>query len=305
MKFDAAKFFDDFKINYDTHGPNTAPGWLNISCPWCDDVGGNHMGVNPFGGYANCWKCGFHPLDKTIGLLLGVDWFEAKKIMEQYSNSARSHLIKNETKIVNATSLSLPMGTGELKKAHKKYLRERNFIPKKLVDEFGIKGTTHQGKYAFRIIAPITFNEELVSYQGRDYTGKASLRYKACAKNKEVIHHKHLLYHYDRTKAHSNRCVVVEGISDVWRLQTGAVGTFGIEYKKAQMLLLAQSFETIFILYDQGEAAQENAERLGMELAALGKDVEILTGITSDDPGDLDPDDANHLMRELGLKGWN
>jgi hypothetical protein len=58
--------------------------------------------------------------------------------------------------------------------------------------------------------------------------------------------------------------VIVEGITDVWRLGYGAVCTFGIKFTPQQVRLLGNAFTNRFVLYDQTE---KQALRQGKKLA--------------------------------------
>ena len=83
------------------------------------------------------------------------------------------------------TTIILPKHT-ELTRPHKNYLIKRNFDPDELEFKWRLVSTGPVGPYKHRIIAPIYFNEKLVSYQGRDITDKAKLKYKACKRILEV-----------------------------------------------------------------------------------------------------------------------
>jgi len=296
MSFDGVQFCKDYKLPYDTSGANTAPGWIQIACPFCGD-NTNHFGIHLKNAYGNCWKCGWHPLDGTISELLGVSNFDAKKIVDIYSNKKMLVEAKKERIIPNL--INLPRGTEPLTPAHKKYLKSRKFDPVVLQSLYQLEGTVHIGDSPFRIIAPIYLDGNLVSYQGRDYTGRSEIRYKACNKELEIVHHKDTLYGIDlAVSLGKGMCLVVEGITDVWRLGPGAVSTFGTSWKRTQMLMLAERFDTIYILFDEGIEAQQKAESLAWELSVLGKDVSILQGIEGD-PGEMEQEEADELMREL------
>jgi DNA primase len=179
---------------------------------------------------------------------------------------------------------------------HKKYLQKRNFDADRLEAEWDLLGTGPVGDYKLRIIAPITFRGRVVSYQGRALSELASLKYKACRLDEEVIPHKTLLYGLDRASGHS--AIVVEGITDVWRLGFGAVATFGVQWTREQIVLLRE-YPRVFIMYDFGEAeAEEQGRRLAYALAGLGVSVELLLDAQGD-PADLSNEDAKLLMREI------
>lgn len=299
--FDAEKLCTDYNIPFDVTGKNTAPGWIQVQCPFCGDTG-NHLGINKIKGYANCWKCGHHFLDRTLSEILGLNIKACKELISEYETSARYHL--QEKQKSKAVKTKMPYGTTKLQERHKQYLIKRNFDPVILEKKFNLQGTSNLGNYKFRIIAPIYYNQILISYQGRDITNKAPLRYKACPINEEVLHHKYSLYNIDAAKSFSKSVIVVEGIFDVFRLIHGTVSPFGTSWTKEQMLMLNKYFDHIYLLFDIGDEAQEKAEKLCWELSALGKETILLTGLFSD-PGDMSQKEANELIKDIFKKETN
>jgi len=295
MPFNPIKFLDIYGIQWTQEGSDSSPEFVNISCPFCGDEK-EHGGFSLFDNYYHCWICKFHPLDKVIQVLTNCEYWESKKIIEEFSEDDIRYSIIKQKKKKPPRSLNLPAGAGELSRRHRKYLEKRDFNPDLIIDQYGVKGTDYKGAYSHRIIAPIFFNDRLVSYQGRDITNKAKLRYKVCAKDKELIHHKFLLYNID--KAVKKRVLVVEGIFDVWRFGAGCVGTFGTSVLKEQIYLLSK-FDTVFILFDK--EAGESAEKVALSLSGLNTQVEIIQLQESNDPAELSPKDANHLKKELNL----
>jgi DNA primase len=296
MNFDAISFLEEFGIRYWTEGKNTQEGWVNITCPFCSDST-NHGGFNIKKGYYNCWHCGHHFLDKVIQSLTGLDFIESKRTLEKYLKAAliRNNLNKKK-KEIEVNKVEFPTGSKELREIHRKYLEKRNFDPFFIMDEYNILGTGHLGNYKFKIIAPIYFEGRMVSYQGRDITGKLEVKYKACRKDLEIIHHKDILYNIDRAKKDS--VVICEGITDVWRLGENSVATFGIKYTQNQLLLLAKRFKRAFILFDSEVDAQRRAENLARALSGFGLEVENIE-LEKGDPADLKQDDADKLMVDL------
>ena len=180
--FDAQKFLEDYSIPISTSGKNTQPGWINIKCPFCYD-NSNHGGFNIIKGYYNCWQCGHHSLYDVISKLTGEN---PKQILYNYSTR---YLINKKLNKKKAPVEKLKIPGSELTKQQRKYLINRNFDPDFLIEKYKIKGTGPTGAYSFRIIAPIFYKNKAVSYQSRDTTNKQKLRYKACSKDKEIIHH--------------------------------------------------------------------------------------------------------------------
>lgn len=292
MKYDFELLFKTYSIQYWTSGNNVSDGWVNVRCPMCDDHS-NHGGFSPEGQY-NCWRCGGHSLHSVIRALTGKEWSSIRSHYETIGSIGIAQ--KSKRRGSGASQITLPYGTGPLHTAHRRYLEQRRFDPDQLVSLYGIQATSHLGEYKFRIIIPIYHQGQLVSYQGRDWTGKNDLRYKSCPLDKEIIHYKDLLYGEDLVIG--DRVVVVEGVTDQWRLGPGSVATFGLGYTREQVQRLSE-YSTVFILYDGGEeAARNRAVSMGQLLSAAGVVVEMIL-IPSGDPADLSQTDANKIMKDL------
>ena len=290
--FDAEKFCIDHSVPYWTEGKNVTAGWVNIQCPFCGDHS-NHGGFNLDEGYYNCWKCGWHALDEVIKEVTDEPWFRVYQILDEYSHP----IIAVKTKVVRPEQVVLPPETGALRERHRQYLIRRGFDPDELEKEYDLRGTGHIGRYAFRIIIPIYYNGQLVSYEGRDITGMQDQRYKACALSDEVVPRKNILYNIDHVPGRV--AVVCEGVTDVWRMGRGAVATFGISYTQAQVNLILKRFERVVILYDMGDDAQIQADRLAWQISAGGRESIIYELDGVDDPASMSDQDARKLMKEI------
>jgi len=143
-------------------------------------------------------------------------------------------------------------------------------------------------------MAPIFVGGRMVSYQGRDITGKADLRYKACRKDLELRDHKTVLYNADNA---GDSIVVVEGVFDVWRLGDGAVATMGTSVTRRQIVEMAE-YGRVFVLSDPEPEAQAKAMWLCGQLRILGVDA-ANNVLDSGDPADMAQADADKLMGEL------
>ena len=118
----------------------------------------------------------------------------------------------------------------------------------------------------------------------------------SCPEKEEVIPHKTIVYNADNITG--NKAVLVEGVTDCWRLGDGSICCFGIKYTQAQANYLA-TLEKLFIMFDDEYNAQCQAESLGNILSGLGTEVEIIKLGTGDDPGNLSQKDADDLMKQL------
>ena len=290
MIFNHREFLDAYGIEYREHGKNWGPGWIQICCPFCGDYG-FHGGCNVAGGYFHCWRCKGHSIPNLIKELLNLNYRDAARIEKQFINLTEGGTI--EKKVAKAKTIDWPTNCDSLDVSHKFYLESRSFNWRKVEDQWKLRGTGPIGNYKFRIIAPIFFNGQMVSYQGRDITDKQDQRYKACKIENEIIHHKHILYGIDYV---TDRCMIVEGITDVWRLGPGAVATFGTEYTTEQVNLLAKRVKKAVVLFDAG--ASVAADKLEADLSALGVEVENWY-LPKGDPGQLSDWGASVLMKDL------
>lgn len=299
MTFDALRFLKDNNISHSTEHQHSTAGWVQVQvCPFCKSQN-FHLGIHQIEGGVNCWKCGVHSLREIIKALLNCTWGTVNRIITIY---AKENVQRYETPRQIESVLKpcgWPIGTIDLQPRHKWYLTFRRFDPDQLKQEWGLRGTSAMGNYKFRVIAPITYQGIMVSYTGRDVTDKSNLRYKSCTKSFETRPHKHCLYGLD--KLQNKSVIVVEGITSVWRLGAGnAVATFGIAWTVAQARLLL-GMERVFILFDMGEDAQRQANKLAQLLAGSVKCVEVVDMQldTGKDPADLSDDEAKVLVKEL------
>ena len=302
---DIIKLYQQHGISYQEPGhKHVRPGWIGIPCRFCQGHAGYHLGycIDPtskYAGHFRCWRCGSKKTVEVIKALTNTDIHGAYQIIKKFSiGDNKTFLSIPGVKKGPTTQLEvckLPSGTSPMNKQHRSYLINRDFDPSKIESLWSLQGTGPVGDYNHRIIIPIYFDGKLVSYQGRDITGKSKMKYKACRQELEAREHKHCLYGLDQVIG--NSVIAVEGVTDVWRLGPGSVATFGIEYKIAQVGLLSR-FKQIFILFDSEPQAQEQARKLANSLICPERNVEIIQ-LSSGDPGEMDQDEADKLMKDL------
>jgi DNA primase len=292
------KLYQDFSIPIFTTGKNVSSGWINTTCPFCEDKS-NHLGYNPKKGIFCCWKCGSHPLEYTVAALISQNIYEVKELLKQYQSKRPIKQIDKKL-IMGTDKIKLP-GNPLNKINHARawnYLIGRGFFdPTDTINTYNLYCTGPVGEYNFRIIAPIYFDKNLVSYQGRDYTNKAYLRYKTCPKTEEIREFKHCLYGIDL--AMSDTVVIVEGIVDKWKLGIGAVVTFGIGFTWAQVKLLMERYERHIIMYDKN--ADKQAYKLANALSGTSKETIIACLDDYKDPGELKIEQAKEIMWQWRL----
>jgi len=280
-----------YKFPFSESGKNWQKNWIQIQCPFCNDHS-DHGGFNLEKNYYNCWRCGWHKLEDVFKQILPISKPQINSILRtlQYDYNRRTKQVGS----IRHGELKLPDGSGLLRKKHTEYLRNRNFDPVELVSVWGLQGTGSIGDYKFRIIAPITFRQRLVSYQGRDITDRQLLRYKACKSKDEITPHKHLLYGFDLAKK-SDRVIICEGITDVWRIGPGAIATFGTSYTEEQLRLMMR-FNHALILLDAD--ADEKANKLAAELSGILQGEVAIWKLERGDPAQLNQEQVKQIRKE-------
>ena len=292
------------------HGIPTAPathrhyhaGWVSVVCPFCISSGANfHLGYNASRGFFTCWKCKSHSVYKVVQRLSGSKNVHA--ILEKYGMAPRDRqrMSGPVAAVERVAVCRMPVGCGAMRDNHKDYLISRKYDPDYLAAEYGLLGTGPVGDYKLRVIAPVTKGNRVVSYGGRDITGRQKAYWMFCPDAQEVVHYKSFLYGEDA--ADNAAVAVVEGLPSVWRLGPGSVATYGTGYTVAQVRRLAR-YKRRFILFDmdEGGAGQTAARKLAAQLSVFDGQTEIVSDYGAKDPGELSQRDANALMRELGLR---
>lgn len=296
MAFAAISFFQHYGIDYRTEGhKHCRPGWVQVPCPFCVGNPGWHLGYEFDHDWWNCWRCGYHRTWDVVLALLHGNRREAKEAIARFKGREAPRRRRQK---IHARELELPPGLQPLTKRARNYLDSRHFDPDLIELVWGIKSTGTIGRLKYRIFIPILLNNQMVSWQCRDVTGNSAVKYLAQQENKELVNNKDTLYGIDQAVGKS--CVVVEGVTDVWRMGPGAVATFGIKYRPTQVSMLLQNFEQFHVLFDPADPqAQIQANSLANDLAAFGGKVKLWQPETELDPGDFAQDDADAFMRDV------
>jgi len=293
------QLYQDYNIEYLTEGnKHCAIGWVNAHCCFCEGEQNYHLGYNINENFFACWRCGFHPTRKTIAKLLNINEKAAKDLIKQYGGHI--HQTRKPTITIRRKAHTMPSNVTALTSSHKQYLSRRGFDADRLEQEWGLMSTGPISlldgiSYKHRIIAPINWNGERVSFQGRDATDKHPKKYMACPKDRELVHHKEILYGKQSEWGTTGICV--EGVTDVWRFGTAAFATFGIKYTPKQLRIMAKSFKRVAIIFDDDPQAIEQAYKLISELEFRGVEASHIPIIG--DPGSMDQKDANYLIKQL------
>lgn len=310
--WDAVRFCKDFNIPYIPPGASGAgkvsSGWIGLQCPnpRCNrNTLPDYGGFNIPGGYYSCWSCGGHSLRAVIRWLLKIGNREAEDLIWHYTGTAMMASVLNVKKKRAGQVSKVDVPGGALKKVHRRYLESRGFNPDYLIEKYDLRAVGHktssalEREYKNRIIIPIVDQSgKIISFQGRDVTGDARIRYKGCHIDRSVVNYKHTLYGWQT--ASDEQCALVEGVVDQWNMGDGFLCTFGTALTEYQIRAISY-FKRIFILFDPESTAQEMALKVANKLAAINREVELIEMDSDTDPGELEESEVRYIRRELGF----
>lgn len=287
MKF--VELLKDRNIPYlsETGHHHARQGWIQIDCPFCGRATrAFHMGYSIQGKYTHCWRCGGHQVVQTLMEMLDEPYTVCIKLVDGLETTRPQLLVIRR-------KLKLPKQLGPMQKAHRRYLKSRNFNPKILKEVWDLQGIGVSTKLAWRVFIPIKYKNQTVSWTTRAIN-KKFVRYISAPTESESLPHKSLLYGEDFV-GHS--IVVCEGPTDVWRIGPGAVATFGVNVSPAQVRKIAQ-YPIRNIVFDNEKIAQKRARVLSNLLS-------VFPGVTNNiildakDAGEASDHEINLIKQTL------
>ena len=307
--FDVRGYLFYVNTNYWEAGSNVARGWIGIQCIYCSDQH-NHLGISLDYKNYSCWLCGAKGgIVDLIQDLEGIDWHGASNRIDEFQElypsgpSEKEHL-----EDLGADQDILPEGYGdELTQGQVEYLRGRGFSPWELMTTWGIKTAPIFGRWAYRIIIPVTLGGKPLSFIGLDHTGGQKVKYKAASTEESIRPTSQLLYGWDQIPrgpsgiAQPKSVLITEGVTDVWRMGPGTVATLGMGVSTTQIKgLMVLNAERYYIMFDGEPMAVANAHKLGQSLRLAGKNVEVIE-LDSGDPAELPETEVASIRQEIAL----
>lgn len=244
------------RVPFADSGKDTRVGWLNFKCPWCNK--NPYMGYNIARRSVNCWSCGWHPLDKTIALLLDCGEGQARDFVRQIPQT-------EVAKAKKSGKLVLPDGLCPLLAVHRDYLLGRGLKPSTLWKLWRIEGLgLAAGVLKWRIFIPVQLDGETVSWTTRAI-GAREPRYWSAKDDQSAISIDNLLYGWDYVR---NSVVICEGPVDVWKIGPGAVAVLGQRTSPARLEQLSQ-IPRRYVCFDNEPMAQVRARKLMADLSVF------------------------------------
>lgn len=296
MALDFARFCEDYNITTAQEGEkHVREGWTQVVCPFCTGSEGYHLGYNDNENYFNCYRCGWHSNASVLWKLSGGAC--TKENITRYLG--REVDPNEEWEKPHARVCVLPKGTHAITVSHKRYLRGRGYVPRALVETWGVLGTVDLSPYEWRwqVIIPVKMEGVLHTFQGRKIVETKGIPYTFCSDKDSVTPAKDLVYGVDQVRGHA--IVIVEGVFDAWKLGPGAVCTFGVGFTDKQVARLGQ-YNRKYIMYDNDTngAGQRAARRLASRLD-FGYTEIVQLPPEYKDPGKLPLETGRTIMRNL------
>ncbi len=209
-----------------------------------------------------CYHC--HAKGNGVGLLMRLLNLTRSQAIERLTGGAatydpveiapkpvRSIILPDEFEL-----LTLPVTTGNAR--FWRYLAQRRLGYSTVLRYRA--GFARTGPYAGRVIIPVSYHGELVSWIARDITNTAQSKVLTPAGGRQSQH----LFNLDAVEAWDT-CVIVEGVFDCMALGDGVVASFGKRLSDEQIALLLKSgFKEVTVCWDADayREAQDTALRL-------------------------------------------
>jgi 5S rRNA maturation endonuclease (ribonuclease M5) len=313
---DIEKLYQDYSVKTPDKGhKHHRDGWVQTECPFCSGDPGYHLGYNVQNNYFNCWRCGHIPVPKAISGILGVSYKKAKELIKEYKGGyGIGNRLKREIK-AKKRPYKLPANCHTLAdySVARNYMLQRGFS-KWDIDRLSIAfnlmrtGVTSvfimNGKLVnlkFRILAPIYYNGEMVSWQTRDVANRSALKYITCPKESEKRDHKSIIYMHKEANyaALPDYIVLCEGIFDVWKVHLSGFFAgcgFGVDLTIDQIYFLKKNFKRVLLFLDPDRAGIRKGRGLYSQLMFSGVQCTVIENYTDKDPGDLSTKEIQSIL---------
>ena len=306
-RFDIQRYLSSHGFPYKTDGENIGHGWIGIDCPFCSDRK-SHCGVNLDSKGFYCWKCGEKgDLVKLLKAIEGINDFRMiLNLMKDYALgyftpekiTVSSQDFEEEETEERPTKVNWPLGTKKLSPSNlpvsvKRFLKERRF-PLGVIEKYKVRFCILGGDYPGSIIIPVFENKKMVSYIARDITRQATVKYKICPNDLAVVPKRELVYGIDDLSKKSEQVIVVEGVTDKWRLDqinTNAVALLGKNWSQEQVTKISGKLQRntlikVFLDIDAEREARKLVKAFQMLFPHV-RTIQLEKKDKAKDPGEL------------------
>ena len=240
---------------------------LRLNCPFCsiaNKLPDNklHLYVSLYQNFALCYRCGWRGSKHAVEDVLGV---QLPYLSSDIAPDVRLRPLA--TNQYNPPSITLPPhlelidNPGIATNGARSYLNQRGITDadiKRYRISIGVKGGRHNG----RIIIPITYRGRTISFVSREFIFASKQRYMMPNADEIPDPTIPVVWNLD---CNQPNVVLCEGILDAIKVGDYAIATLGSTPSEKQVMLIAQHFDEVTILYDADVARPslvELAERL-------------------------------------------
>jgi DNA primase len=269
-----------------------------VNCPFCGEDN-YHCGVNLDSKRYSCWVCSLSgTVVKLVGVILKINYGQANRIIDEY----RGHYYEAPVRKLSAEVI-MPSHISDLTSKGIDYLTNRGFDPNVLVTKYGLKETNMFSKltveeqtwnFKCRIIIPIIMDHEIITYTGRDWTDQQDPRYRNAPIEAGTMLTSECVYNIDTV---TDRILIVEGPTDVWKLGEESVATLGVKFSHAQInRIIKRKLKKAVLLFDAG--AEGSVRILADVLGPYIPDLKVFI-VEDQDPGSMNIIEAHKLKYDL------
>lgn len=201
MAFSWPSFLNAYRVAFSERGANTSRGNIVVHCPFCGTRdGGQHMSISTEGRGWRCFRDNSHrgkSPSRLVAALAGIDLDRAKTIVGEAvfipdDTLGRVRALLEPPSKNKIPPLRLPEDFRAFRsvpsaRPYERYLIDRGFTPghiARFTQRYDMRYCT-QGPFSHRVIFPVLFEGELVSWTGRSIDPNAFLRYKALTRDAE------------------------------------------------------------------------------------------------------------------------
>jgi len=249
-------------IQYWTFGKNVSEDSVNIRCPFCNDHS-NHCGIFKSTLGYHCWRC-----DRTGTFDFLVAYITRRPVEECTEEIASSGVAFGQDAVDQILDLLNPLPLDTEDEEDPPVVLPPYFEPVTWSTEFPLLdhylnrrridrgvliehrcGICTVGECMNRLVIPVLYEGQLVSYQAADMTGRSDLKYRTA---KGEINQ--FLYRWDMVDWSRGFLVLVEGVLDAWRVGGNAVATFGTSLTTQQRTLIIESRVPCVVMCWDGDA---------------------------------------------------
>lgn len=268
-------------------------GEVSLNCPFCiTEVGKKdfkqRLGINVDTGVGHCYRCEkkggkryiFRELCRVFGVQHTLDYEpdtdalpKKKEIVKEKSKQEFVLPVEYEPLWKNVND--------RIGKKALKYLLDRNITPEQ-IKQHRI-GFCAVGKYAHRIVLPVTYKDQLVGIVARDFSGKAEYKYLNSVGDKSL---------YNVPKNIAKIANLAEGCFDALALErsefrnTDCLAALGSKLTKQQLKILCR-YRTLILWPDADRPGIEGAIQKAIQLQKKQKQVLIVLPTEEDEDWDL------------------